>query len=393
MTQFTGYNWYAFGITHKHAAAEERQNFALSETQLITYFQEFLPQNECAGFITNTCNRTSFFLFGKHPENIEKEFLKATRYSDIFEIGERYIGKKAINYIFEVMSGLDSQILGDFEIVGQMKAAFDKSKTYGSALGIIEKLVNQAIHTSRRIKNETGLSGGTSSTSYAAVQFLKSSIIKFEDSKILILGMGQIGKRTLDNLVAEKGSENIFIANRSFSKSEKQAALHGVQALRWDEAFDQIDAFEAIVCAVSAPEPVLTKKLLVQSSTRCIIDLSIPFSVAKDVQEELEIEVTNVDQLSCAIATQMEQRKKWVPRAHEIIREELGKYKEWELAVDAVPIIKELQRRLHAEWSSKHTDLEKMERISAKIEARLFERIRRNPQELKELKKQLYGRS
>ena len=147
MTQFTGYNWYAFGITHKHAAAEERQNFALSETQLITYFQEFLPQNECAGFITNTCNRTSFFLFGKHPENIEKEFLKATRYSDIFEIGERYIGKKAINYIFEVMSGLDSQILGDFEIVGQMKAAFDKSKTYGSALGIIEKLVNQAIHT------------------------------------------------------------------------------------------------------------------------------------------------------------------------------------------------------------------------------------------------------
>ena len=76
MAQLIGYNWYAFGITHKHAAAEERQNFALSETQLITYFQEFLPQNECAGFITNTCNRTSFFLFGKHPENIEKEFLK-----------------------------------------------------------------------------------------------------------------------------------------------------------------------------------------------------------------------------------------------------------------------------------------------------------------------------
>ena len=152
MTQFTGYNWYAFSITHKHAAAEERQNFALSEAQLASYFQEFFPQNECAGFITNTCNRTSFFLFGKHPENIEKAFLNELGYGDINELGDRYIGKKAINYLFEVIAGLDSQILGDFEIVGQMKAAFDKSKTYGAGLGIIEKAVNQAIYSSRRIK-------------------------------------------------------------------------------------------------------------------------------------------------------------------------------------------------------------------------------------------------
>lgn len=393
MVQFTGYNWYAFGITHKHAAAEERQEFALSEPQLEHFFRETFPQNECAGFITNTCNRTSFFLFGKHPENVEKAFLKERGYSDISEIGDRYIGKKAINYLFEVMAGLDSQILGDFEIVGQMKAAFDKSKTYGSGLGIIEKLVNQAIHSSRRIKNETGLSGGTSSTSYAAVQFLKSSLPNFASAKILVLGMGQIGKRTLDNLVAEKGPENIFIANRSFSKSERQAALHHVNALSWDSAFAQLREFDAIVSAVSAPEPVFTAEILANSKTKCIVDLSIPFSVAEDVQNELDIEVANVDQLSSAIATQMEQRKKWVPRAHEIIREELDKYKEWELAVDAVPTIKELQRKLQEEWSSKHTDLEKIERISAKIEARLFERIRKNPKELKALKKQLYGRS
>lgn len=393
MTQFTGYNWYAFGITHRHATAEERQNFALSEAQIEHFFDETFPKNECAGFITNTCNRTSFFLFGKHPENVEKAFLQAFGYSDISEIGDRYIGKKAIIYLFEVMAGLDSQILGDFEIVGQMKAAFDKSKTYGSGLGIIEKLVNQAIHSSRRIKNETGLSGGTSSTSYAAVQFLNSSLPNFSEARILVLGMGQIGKRTLDNLATEKGLENIFIANRSFAKSEKQAALHGVQALTWEQAFAQINEFNAIVSAVSAPQPVFTAEILNNSNTRCIVDLSIPFSVAEDVQKKLDIEVANVDQLSSVIAAQMEQRKKWVPRAHEIIREELDKYKEWELAANAVPTIKELQRRLQEEWSSKHTDLEKIERISAKIEARLFERIRKNPKELNALKKQLYGRS
>ncbi len=393
MTQFTGYNWYAFGITHKHAAAEERQNFALSEEQLADYFQELLPQNECAGFITNTCNRTSFFLFGKHPENIEKAFLQETQYSSISEIGDRYIGKKAINYLFEVMAGLDSQILGDFEIVGQIKAAFEKSKKYGTGLGIIEKVVNQAIFSSRRIKNETGLSGGTSSTSYAAVQFLKQSLPNFADAKILVLGMGQIGKRTLDNLVAEKGPENIFIANRSDAKSEKQATLHGVKHLSWSSAFAQVATFDAIVSAVSAPEPVFTTEILTNSSTKSIVDLSIPFSVTKDVQLETNINVANVDLLSSAITKQMEQRKKWVPRAHEIIREELDKYKEWELAADAVPTIKELQRRLQEEWSSKHTDVEKIERVSAKIEARLFERIRKNPKQLKELQKQLNGRS
>jgi glutamyl-tRNA reductase len=393
MTQFTGYNWYAFGITHKHASAEHRQNFALSEVQLSTYFQELLPVNECAGFITNTCNRTCFFLFGRHPENIEKAFLQGTGHNDILEIGDRYIGKKAITYLFEVMAGLDSQILGDFEIVGQMKAAFDKSKKYGSGLGIVEKVVNQAIFSSRRIKNETGLSVGTSSTSYAAVQFLKQSLPNFAEAKILVLGMGQIGKRTLDNLVAEKGTENIFIANRSSSKSQKQATLHGVQCLSWSNAFSQIESFDAIVSAVSAPQPVFTTEILTNSKTKCIVDLSIPFSVAENVQNELDIEVANVDRLSSAITEQMEQRKKWVPRAHEIIREELDKFKEWELAVDAVPTIKELQRRLREEWSSKHSDVEKIERVSAKIEARLFERIRKNPKQLKELQKQLNGRS
>jgi glutamyl-tRNA reductase len=393
MAQFIGYNWYAFGITHKHAAAEKRQNFALSEAQLETYFQELFPQNECAGFITNTCNRSSFFLFGKHPENIEKAFLESTGYSDIFEIGDRYIGKKAINYLFEVMAGLDSQILGDFEIVGQMKAAFEKSKAQGAGLGIIEKAVNQAIFTSRRIKNETGLSSGTSSTSYAAVQFLKSSLPDLSLARILVLGMGQIGTRTLDNLVSEKGAKNIFIANRSIAKTDKQAALYNVQALTWDEAFEKIGEFDAIVSAVSALQPIFTTAIVSKINATCIVDLSIPISVADDVQKEVNIKFANVDQLSSVIATQMEQRKKWVPRAHKIIREELNKYKEWELAMDAAPTIKKLQRRLHEEWSAKHDDLEKIERISAKIEARLFERIRKNPKELKELQKQLNARS
>jgi glutamyl-tRNA reductase len=166
-----------------------------------------------------------------------------------------------------------------------------------------------------------------------------------------------------------------------------------VHALQWNDAFAQIGEFEAIISAVSTHQPVFTVEVLAHSNTRCIVDLSIPFSVADDVHKDLKIEVVNVDQLSSAIAAQMEERKKWVPRAHQIIREELDKYKEWELAVDAVPIIEELQRRLQEEWSTRHTDIEKIERISAKIEARLFQRIKKNPKELRILQKQLYGKS
>ena len=205
--------------------------------------------------------------------------------------------------------------------------------------------------------------------------------------------MGQIGTRTLDNLVSEKGAKNIFIANRSIAKTDKQAAIYNVQALTWDEAFEKIGEFDTIVSAVSALQPIFTTAIVSKINATCIVDLSIPISVADDVQKELNTKFANVDQLSSVIATQMEQRKKWVPRAHKIIREELNKYKEWELAMDAAPTIKKLQRRLHEEWSAKHDDLEKIERISAKIEARLFERIRKNPKELKELQKQLNAKS
>ena len=391
--QVTGYNWYTFGITHQHASAEDRQLFALSSEELTQYYEHIFPENECAGFITNTCNRTSFFLFGKHPEHIEQHFLQSRNQSDILEIGERHIGRKALNHLFEVIAGLDSQILGDFEIVGQIKAAFDASKNHGATLGIVEKLVNQAIHSSRRIKNETGLSQGTSSTSYAAVQFLRNTLPHFNNAKILVLGMGQIGKRTLDNLVAEHGHENLFIANRSFAKSERQGKLHGVQALTWDEAFEKLSEFDAVVSAVSAPQPVFTTTNILGTNISCIVDLSIPFSVSTELQSQPNLVIANVDVLSQSIAKQMEARKHWVPKAHDIIREELDKYKEWELAVDAVTVIKALQQRLENQWQEKNLDAEKIERVSAKIEARLFERIRKNPKELKELEKQLYGRS
>ena len=108
----------------------------------------------------------------------------------------------------------------------------------------------------------------------------------FSRAKILVLGMGQIGKRTLDNLVAEKGAKNIFIANWSIAKTLKQATLYDVHILDWDEAFTRIGEFDAIVSAVSAPRPVFTKSILSTINAKCIVDLSIPFSVADDNYEE-----------------------------------------------------------------------------------------------------------
>lgn len=378
--------WYAFGLSYRKADADTRSRYSLTAAQIQEYYQHIFPKYECEGFILSTCNRLSFFLYGKHPEKIEAHFSAAMK-ADMNQVGYREINKKALKHLLEVASGIDSQILGDFEIIGQIKKAYQESKKHDCSRGIVEKALNTAIHTSRRVKNETNLSAGTSSVSFAAVHFLKEKLANFDNAKILVIGLGDMGNKVLHNLLSLRDKKHIYLCNRSLEKAENLAETHGLQFFPIEELKLHINNFHAVVSAVQVDKPIVQEELLKDASDlKMMIDLSVPASIQL---ESNKVELIDVDSVSQFIKGNMQQREAALPAVRTIIQEELEKYIEWERAHEASPTIKTFRTFLQENWQEQNFHPNTIQRALKRLENKLFEEVRKNPRGLSQLELKL----
>lgn len=390
LKNYTQHTWYAFGISYKKAAVSLRQKFALSTEEILQYYLEIFPQYQVHGVVISTCNRLTFFLHGAHPQGVEAHVLRSKSFSGSFlEIGDRFTGTAAVRHLFELASGLDSQILGDFEIVGQLRKAHQLSKVHGGSNGRIEKIINQAVHCSRRVKNESALSSGTCSVSYAAVQFLAKHLHHFHTSPILVLGMGEIGARAVDNLVAARGPENVFISNRSPAKSEAIAHRLGVQVLPWSDWRKVLPKFSGIISSVAVEEPLLVPENFSSKAPEVLLDLSMPPSIDPRISILTGSSVFNIDQISAFLQSQMQGRAQAIPQARAIVDVEVAKFTEWEVAQGASPLIKKYHNVIVQRWQEQQKDAIKIDRIGQKIECRLFSEVRKDPSRVRDIEKWL----
>lgn len=351
-------------------------------------YKNSFSKHQTYGFVVSTCNRTVFFLYGAYPERIEAE-ITHTWDVDLLDIGYRYIGKKAVQHLFEVASGMDSQIPGDFEIVGQIRRAYNHAKEHRAIDGTVEKLVNEAIHTSRKVKNQTQLSTGTASTSYAAAQLLQEQLPNFETAQILVLGAGEIGLKVAGNLAASRPANGLYIANRTGQRAKDGAARLGIAALPLDQALQNLDSFDAVIGAVAVDEPIVHAAHKVAQGAM-LIDLSIPAAICKEAHSGDHY--YDVDQISTIVQTTVANRTSAIPAARKIVLEEVQKHFEWEVAQYATPTLQDLRETIEKQWEQKNVSPQKSERVGAKITARLFQRVRKNPKELIEIKRWLRQR-
>ena len=383
-----GHSWYSFGVSFHNSPVEERQKFVFSDEDLKLFYEVVLPKHECFGFIVSTCNRTTFFLHGKHPERVEKAFMfTMSNGGDILEVGYRCIGIKAVMHLFEVGAGMDSQILGDFEIIGQLRRAFQFSKAHGVSNGDIERGMNNAIHFSRRVKNETDFSSGISSTSYAALRFLQFALPNFNQAKILIVGIGEIGHKTLDNLISVRGSKNITITNRTDETAEITADRKNIGFLPWSKWQNALESFDAVICASKSPQYILSGSDLKREHPTVFIDLSVPTCLDPSLGDVPGVTLVNVDDISSFIEKQLSSRVNSLPKVRLILQEDIEKFRQSQRAQRAVPFIQQVQDSLEDKWIKARKDPEQIERLSSKIESRLFESVRRDPKQMYQLKK------
>lgn len=317
----------------------------LNYTQLLLQAKQF---DVADYFILSTCNRTEIYGFAENAGKLCQLLCSKTSGDLITFQKIAYVkqGVEAIAHFYSVAAGLDSQILGDYEIVGQIKKAVKLSKQYRCLGGNLERLVNSVLQASKEIKTATELSGGTVSVSFAAVQYIKEHVTDYANKKILLVGTGKIGKSTCKNMIDYLGTQKIVLINRTYEKALALANELNIQSAPFDCLDEIITQSDIILVATNAAKPIITRQKLKHSTHKLVFDLSIPHNVAVDANELKNITLINVDGLSSIKDKNIETRKAEVPKAQAIITKHLSEYLDWFRMRENIPTLTAVKSRL-----------------------------------------------
>ena len=336
------------GINYKKSDANVRGQFAVTDDA----YSAVLAQSAQAGisevFVLSTCNRTEIYgvcstqdelidLLCNHTAGSKEEFLENCYIKS---------GWQAVEHLFNVGAGLDSQILGDYEIVGQLKQAARFSKENNCVGPFIERLVNTVLQASKEVKNQTKLSAGTVSVAYAAVQYIKETIGSADDTNILLVGTGKIGRNTCRNLVDYLGTKNITLANRTEETAMQLANELGIQ----HASINNLDALAkeagVIIVATNASRPVILKEHIEGAGKKILIDLSIPNNIDTSVSELAGVDLINVDGLSKINDRTLRKRMAEVPKAKSIIVKHIHEFVDWCMMRRNAPALKAIRQKM-----------------------------------------------
>lgn len=342
--------FYAIGLSYLKADAEMRGKFSLDDIAKESLLAQAKNEGIESIIVTSTCNRTEIFGFAQHPYQLIKLLCDNSRgtVDDFQKVAYVYKNKEAINHLFRVGTGLDSQILGDFEIISQIKNAFVNSKKFGLVNAFVERLVNAVIQASRRVKNETEISSGATSVSFASVQYIFKTVPDISAKNILLFGTGKIGRNTCENLVKHTKHDQITLINRTKDKAEKLAKKLDLIVKDYTDLQVEIQKADVLVVATGAQNPTVDKAILNLKKPLLILDLSIPKNVNENVLDVEGVSLVHMDHLSQITDETLENRKKQIPAAEIIIEEIKEEFYIWSKGRKYAPTIHALKAKLNA---------------------------------------------
>ncbi len=343
-----GTSFYAIGLSYKKADAEIRGRFSLDDGSKIILLQQAKSANIESLVVTSTCNRTEIYGFAQHPFQLIQLLCDNTK-GTVEEFQKvAYIHKSgaAVSHMFRVGSGLDSQILGDFEIISQIKTSAKLSKKHDLLNSFIERLVNSVIQASKRIKTETEISSGATSVSFASVQYIMREVENISNKNILLFGTGKIGRNTCENLVKHTNNQKITLINRTKDRAEKIAGKFNLIVKDYANLQEEINEADVLIVATGAQNPTIDKQIIQTDKELLILDLSIPKNVHHNVSELNNVSLTHLDYLSQITDETLENRKKHIPLAENIIEEVKSEFNSWLETRKFAPTIKALKHKL-----------------------------------------------
>lgn len=329
------------GISHKTAPVEVRERASFSADEQVEALHTIKDIFRITGCqVLSTCNRTEIFITGEeYRDELPKikEWLNAFKRVDYFtndRLVYTYFGEEAVNHFFQVISGLDSMIVGEPQITGQVKDAYNRAHQEHTTDTLLNKLFNYGLQAEKKIRSETFLTDGAVSVSFAGVELARKIFTSLEGKKALLVGAGETAELAALHFL-DKGVKQITIANRTAAKAEELAEKFAGEAVGLDRLGEVLEDADIVISATSSTEYVISRGIMEQVSRQrhhrpvFLIDLAIPRDIDPKIDRLDGVYLYNLDDLHEIVEMNLEKRKQEIPKSLKIVDEYLNAFKKW----------------------------------------------------------------
>ena len=350
------------GVSHRTAPVEVRERFAFTPDEARQAAEELRAKKILGeSVVLSTCNRSE--LYGvpadestdglRSLENFLVEFHKL----DAAELnGTLYRHRDAdvVRHVFRVAAGLDSMLLGEAEILGQLRDAYQAALEARVTGPVMNRMFQAALEVGKRVRSETEIATRPMSVAFAGVKLAEQIFGKLKNHTALILGAGAVSEQVVEHLRG-RGIARLLVANRSSERAAELAGRFGGEVAPWNELERALTAPDMVVCSVSAEEPVLTRAILERAMAArenralFLIDVGVPRNVARDAGDLYNTYLYNVDDLSGIVEENKRARVGEIPRAEAIVNEQVTKFEAWQAGVQINAVLEQLRAKLNRE--------------------------------------------
>ncbi len=390
------------GVNHNGAPINIREKVSFTDTEKIEAINNILDFGIKEVIILSTCNRSEIYIYGRNIDNkikIVKNF-----YEEFFNAEgiDKYLfskrGEEAIEHIYNVASGLDSIVLGEDQILGQVKDAQEFSMNLGASSKVLNKLFREAITTAKEIKNQMKISQNPLSISYIGVKFIKEKLGTLQDKNIFVIGVGKMSKLALNHLQQE-GVQNIYLCNRSHCKVEKLKEVYeNIIPVKYEDRYEILNKVDVVITATSSPHVIIKHEKMPKIEKELyMIDLALPRDIESKVNELDNVNVFDIDDFKKVSTENENKRKEISERAKVYIADKIEEFKEWMISIKIDPTLQSLNKRCHTiqedtlDYIFKKVDLDNKEKkIIEKMLTSALKRLIREPiLEMKQVKNEV----
>jgi len=342
------------GINHRGATLEIRERVAYRTSEIgeaLSGLSESCEAREAV--LLSTCNRTEVYIVENEADPVPAVWSALSERLGEEASGYGYVrrDKEAVAHLFRVASGLDSMVLGEAQIQGQVRDAWEQCRAHAGP--VLNRLFQTSLGVAGRVRNETSVSRGAASVSSAAVQLAKQIFGSLAGKRAMVLGAGEMAELALECL-ADQGVRTSIVANRTFERATEVAERHGAVAMRYDECWSALANVDVLVCSTAAPRTMVfvehVRPALGARGDRplCILDIAMPRDVDPSVGELENVFLYNLDDLQAVVSANLERRRAELPTAEQLIAAEVGKYWDWVAGLSAVPVLAEMRAHMEA---------------------------------------------